>query len=233
MRISKAVVGHYSDRKGWTRCEQVHRKIHWHFFSCIHHRKCGSRSGSGRFCASGHRRCIDGHGFCGGHISGAHYNPAVTLAVLLRGKCDAKDAICYWVSQVLGGFIAALAVTFLKAGEADIIEVSTLAVRDNLLKILLAEALFTFALAFVVLNVATAKGTEGNSFYGLAIGFTMMTGTFAVGGISGGVFNPAVAVGLVSMGKLVVADIWVYLVANFGRAAIAAIVFLAVNKDGE
>jgi len=171
--------------------------------------------------------------FAGGHISGAHYNPAVTLAVLLRGKCDAKDAICYWVSQVLGGFIAALAVTFLKAGEADIIEVSTLAVRDNLLKILLAEALFTFALAFVVLNVATAKGTEGNSFYGLAIGFTMMTGIFAVGGISGGVFNPAVAVGLVSMGKLVVADIWVYLVANFGGAAIAAIVFLAVNKDGE
>ena len=65
---------------------------------------------------------------------------------------------------------------------------------------LVAEFLFTFALAYVVLNVATAKGTAGNSNYGLAIGFTVLTGAFAVGAISGGAFNPAVAVGITAMG---------------------------------
>ncbi len=93
----------------------------------------------------------------------------------------------------------------------------------------MAEILFTFALAFVVLNVATAKGTEGNSFYGLAIGFTVMAGAFAVGGISGGVFNPAVAVGISVMGLSSWANIWVYLVANFAGGALAALVFKFVN----
>ena len=55
--------------------------------------------------------------------------------------------------------------------------------------------MFTFALVWVVLHVATARGTDGNSFYGLAIGFTVLTGAFAVGGISGGAFNPAIALG--------------------------------------
>ena len=84
-------------------------------------------------------------------------------------------------------------------------------------------------MAYVVLNVATAKGTEGNSFYGLAIGFTVMTGVFAVGGLSGGVFNPAVAVGISVMGLSTWSNIWIYLVANSVGAAIAACVFTFVN----
>ena len=164
--------------------------------------------------------------FAGGHISGAHYNPAVTLAVFLRGKCDAKDVVPYVAAQAIGAAIAAQCVLFLKGPEATI---AAMDLSAKIPQVMLAEILFTFALAYVVLNVATAKGTDGNSFYGLAIGFTVMTGAFAVGGISGGVFNPAVAVGISVMGLSSWANIWVYLVANFVGGAIAAIVFKMVN----
>src|SRR5229473_773249 len=89
--------------------------------------------------------------------------------------------------------------------------------------LLLTEFLFTFALVWVVLNTATAKGTSGNSFYGLAIGFTVMVGAFSVGGVSGGAFNPAVAAGICSMAIVSWGSLWVYLVANFAGAAVAAL----------
>ncbi len=164
--------------------------------------------------------------YAGGHISGAHYNPAVTLAVCLRNKCESKDVVPYVIAQVAAASVAAIAVLYLKGPDVVITELDPAA---NLIPVLLAEALFTFALAYVVLNVATAKGTEGNSFYGLAIGFTLMTGVFAVGGLSGGVFNPAVAVGVSVMGLSTWSNIWIYLVANFVGAAIAACVFTFVN----
>jgi len=78
----------------------------------------------------------------------------------------------------------------------------------------------------VVLNVATARGTEGNSFYGLAIGFTVAAGAFAVGGISGGAFNPAVALGACVLGLIKWGHYWVYLVAELLGGAAAALVFL-------
>ena len=161
--------------------------------------------------------------FAGGHISGAHYNPAVTLGVWMRGKCETRDVPGYMISQVAGAMLAASAVKYLKAGTA----VQPMSVAA--LPALLAEFLFTFALVFVVLNVATAKGTSGNSFYGLAIGFTVMTGAFAVGNISGGVFNPAVAVGVSMMGLSPWASIWIYLLANFAAGAAAAVAFGVVN----
>ncbi|MDH3718506.1 MAG: aquaporin [Planctomycetota bacterium] len=160
--------------------------------------------------------------FAGGHISGAHYNPAVTLGVFLRGKCDAKDVIPYMVAQVLGAAGAAGAAIYLR-GAQDV-------AGDLVIgKAMVAELLFTFALVYVVLNVATAKGTENNSFYGLAIGFTVLTGAFAVGDISGGVFNPAVAVGISMMNIASWTNIWLYLVANFAAAILAALVFKAAN----
>lgn len=139
--------------------------------------------------------------FAGGHVSGAHYNPAVTLAVCLRGKCAPADVPGYMAAQVVGAILAGLAALPLKgfptvsAGNPDVV------------RALLAEFLFTFALCYVVLNVATAKGTSGNSFYGLAIGFTVLAGAYAVGPISGGVFNPAVAVGVTVMGMSSIANI--------------------------
>lgn len=165
--------------------------------------------------------------FMGGHISGAHYNPAVTLAVFLRGKCDAKDVLPYFAAQCLAAAFAACAVLYLKGPDAVI---AVLDPASNLPQVILAEALFTFALAYVILNVATAQGTEGNSFYGLAIGSTVMVGAFAVGGVSGGVFNPAVAVGISVMGLSEWSNIWIYLVANFAGGVLAAFTFKYVTK---
>jgi aquaporin Z len=161
--------------------------------------------------------------FAGGHISGGHYNPAVTLGVWLRGGCETKDVAGYIISQIVGAMLAASAVKYLKVG-------ATVAPMNlALLPAILAEFLFTFALVFVVLNVATAKGTSGNSFYGLAIGFTVMTGAFAVGNISGGVFNPAVAVGISVMGLSAWANIWIYFVAEFVAGIGAALTFRVVS----
>lgn len=162
--------------------------------------------------------------FAGGHVSGGHYNPAVTLAVWLRGKCDTKDVVPYMVAQVIGAVLAALAVKVLVgSGKAA-------AIKD-VPAALLAEFLFTFALAYVVLNVATAKGTSGNSFYGLAIGMTVMTGAFAVGGISGGAFNPAVVVGATVMGLLSPATDWIHMTGDFAGGAAAAFAFKFINPE--
>jgi len=163
--------------------------------------------------------------FAGGHISGAHYNPAVTIGVWLRGKCETKDLPGYVIAQVVGAMLAASAVRYLKAG-------TTVApITPGTLATLIAEFLFTFALVFVVLNVATAKNTSGNSFYGLAIGFTVMTGAFAVGNISGGVFNPAVAIGISMLGLSAWGNIWIYLVAQIAAGVAAAMCFRIVSPN--
>ena len=168
--------------------------------------------------------------FAGGHVSGAHYNPAVTLAVTLRGRCSIADVVPYIVSQVAGAVVAALTVKFLFAGE-KMAAVQAMDLSKTIPQALLAEFLYTFALAYVVLNVATAKANANNSFYGLAIGSAVMAGAFSVGGISGGAFNPAVAVGITTLGLAAVANIWIYLVADFAGAALAAIVFKIINPD--
>src|SRR5213596_1856890 len=162
--------------------------------------------------------------FAGGHISGAHYNPAVTIAVLIRGKVKAADAVPYMIAQIAGAALAALVVSkCFRAGVA----VTPLAPHVG--AALLAEFLFTFALVYVVLNSATAEGTSGNSFYGLAIGMTVMTGAFAVGDISGGAFNPAVALGICILGISDWGNIWIYLLANFAAGVTAAVVFQLIN----
>src|ERR1700726_717529 len=125
--------------------------------------------------------------------------------------------------QIGGGGVAALAVKFLKPGSA------VTPLQPATVPALLAEFLFTFALVYVVLNVATARDTSGNSFYGLAIGFTVLVGAFSVGNISGGAFNPAVAAGISSMGLSPWPNIWIYLVADFVGGAAAAGAFKAVN----
>jgi aquaporin Z len=166
--------------------------------------------------------------FAGGHISGAHYNPAVTLGVLIRGKLKAADVIPYWIAQCVAAAIAAFVVSkILRAG------VAVTPIAPKLGPALLAEFLFTFALVYVVLNAATAEGTSGNSFYGLAIGMTVMTGAFAVGDISGGAFNPAVAIGISILGISTWNNIWIYLVADFAAAVAAAIVFNLINPPAQ
>jgi aquaporin Z len=163
--------------------------------------------------------------YAGGHVSGGHYNPAVTLAVWLRGRCTTADVPVYWISQILGAFAASQVVLYLKG--------STVETPADLPTVpaLIAEFIGTFALCYVVLNVATAKATAGNSNYGLAIGFTVVVMAYALGGISGGAFNPAIATGITLMHIEKAANIWIYLAGDFAGAALAALAFKVINPE--
>ena len=164
--------------------------------------------------------------YAGGHVSGAHYNPAVSLAVRLRGLGNGRELFGYWIAQVLAAALAAVVVPTLLPGELEIIRGEHI-VAD----LLVAEFLFTFALAYVVLNVATAAGTKGNSYFGLAIGLTVTAGAYAVGPISGAAFNPAVAVGLALLGIIDVGEMLLMIIIQFAGAAAAAGVFDWLDLD--
>jgi aquaporin Z len=159
--------------------------------------------------------------FASGHVSGGHFNPAVSTAVFLRGRMAANELAAYVLTHLVAAVIAGFVVRYV-GGRQVHAEVASAG------KMLIAEFLFTFALVWVVLHVATARGTDGNSFYGLAIGFTVVAGAFAVGGISGGAFNPAVALGAMVTGLFEWSNIWIYLLADFLGAAAAAYAFLYV-----
>ncbi len=161
--------------------------------------------------------------YAGGHVSGGHYNPAVSLAVFLRGRLASRDLVIYWIAQLVAAVVAGVIVLYLKGGPT----VKPIAVDP--IRALIVEFLFTFALCYVVLNAATAKDTAGNSFYGLAIGSTVMVGAFAVGAVSGGAFNPAVALGISVMGISPWLNIWYFIVGNVLGAAAAAYMFRAAN----
>jgi aquaporin Z len=163
--------------------------------------------------------------FAGGHISGGHYNPAVSTGVMIRGKLPREEWIPYMVAQLVAGVIGGLLASVV-AGHQSAGSLSGTG------KVLIAEFLFTFALVYVVLNVATARATEGNSFYGLAIGFTVLVGAFAVGGISGGAFNPAVALGQIVHGAVALKYIWEYWLAQFLAAVVAGRLFLFLAETG-
>ena len=164
--------------------------------------------------------------YAGGHVSGAHYNPAVTVAVFLRGRCAAADVVPYFVAQLAGALAAAAVATFLRGSPS-----SPPFMAPSVPIALVAEFLFTFALAYVVLNVATAKATNGNSYFGLAIGFTVLAGAFAVGDLSGGSFNPAVAVGGTVMRLFSPGMLWIFFVGELAGAVAAALLFKALNPD--
>jgi aquaporin Z len=164
--------------------------------------------------------------YAGGHISGGHFNPAVTMAVLWRRRIGMADAVGYWIVQLGAGVIAAL------VARAIVNPASVKAlhpVGHAVTAVALAELLFTFALCWVVLNVATSKDQPHNQFYGLAVGFTVVSGAFAVGSISGGSFNPAVSLGAATGGLFAWSTLWVYLVVQLGAGAVAGLTFLALN----
>ncbi|MFL6059965.1 MAG: MIP/aquaporin family protein [Marmoricola sp.] len=163
--------------------------------------------------------------YAGGHISGAHYNPAVSIAAFVRGRLDANDLAPYIVAQLAGGLGAALLGMWLYGDLPDTTSYSGKAIWTALV----VEVLFTFALAYVVLNVATSKDHPDNSFYGLAIGFTVGAGAIAVGPISSAVFNPAVAFGISVARISDWGNIWIYLVAQVIGGVLAGVVFKALN----
>jgi aquaporin Z len=164
--------------------------------------------------------------YAGGHISGGHFNPAVTLAALVRGRISTRESVLYWITQLVAGLLAAL----VARGIVTRGPVAALTLSGNgMAAAFVAELLFTFALTYVVLNVATSRDHAGNSFYGLAIGFTVVVGAFAVGGISGGVFNPAVLLGGAVMGLFAWSTLWIYLVAQILAGVLAGATFRLLN----
>jgi aquaporin Z len=168
--------------------------------------------------------------YAGGHLSGGHYNPAVTLAALVRRRIGLRDAVAYWIVQFGAGLLAAVVVRTIVDPTRAAAATMTLS-GHTLLAAFVVELLFTFALCYVVLNVATSKHHPDNSFYGLAIGFTVVAGAFAVGAISGGAFNPAVTLGAAVMGMFAWPTLWVYLVAQALAGIAAGVTFLALNPD--
>jgi len=164
--------------------------------------------------------------YAGGHISGGHYNPAVTLGVLIRGKVAGGDVPGYIVSQVLGAIMAAVVGASL-LGKGSIMGGAGL--PDNTTAAFVAELLGTFALVWVVLQTATTKSTAGNSYYGLAIGFTVVVMAYALGGFgTGGCFNPAIAIGAAFNGLASWGTAGLAIVADFIGGALAALAFKAV-----
>jgi aquaporin Z len=163
--------------------------------------------------------------YMGGHVSGAHYNPAVSTAALLRGKLPAADFVPYVVAQVLGS-LAGAAMVHVIVGQTF---APAPAVGVGILAPLLIEVLFTFLLVLVVLNVATHPATKGNSYYGLAIGGAVMAGAFVGGGLSGGAFNPAVGIGPIVVHAVTgggsFANLWLYLVGPMVGGVLAAVVY--------
>ena len=161
--------------------------------------------------------------YMGGHISGAHYNPAVSIAMIVRGLLSSREALKYILAQLLGAILAAFMINYLTGNIMEVAPSNTASV----MQILLVEAIFTFALVLVILNVATHPKTKGNSYYGLAIGFTIMAAAFSAGNISGGAFNPAVGCGPIFVDSLagdgnLILHLWYYLVGPISGGLLAA-----------
>ena len=158
--------------------------------------------------------------YAGGHISGAHYNPAVTVSIYLRGACEKDEVLPYIASQVIAAVSAAIIVESLLFTDALSPEMADLGTDA-----VVAELLFTFALAYVILNVATTESTSGNGYYGAAIALVVLAGAITVGSISLASFNPAVTSALIVSGKLALADSWMHFVPQFVGAIMATYVY--------
>lgn len=167
--------------------------------------------------------------YMGGYISGAHYNPAVTLALLINKKITTPLALRYMLTQ-FGAGIAAAAVYLAIHGEKF---VPKLAKHVSISSALLIEILFTFLLASVVLHVAATDKTKGNNYYGIAIGFTILAAALVGGPISGGAFNPAVGVSplLFDINHLNsnIVNILIYLIGPFLGGIVAGFVYRIIK----
>ena len=164
--------------------------------------------------------------YAGGRISGGHYNPAVTFAAWLRGILPTREIVPYLIAQGAGALLGTYAASSIMTGK-----VALLAAHPAVVPTMLAEALFTFALAFVMLNTATTRSTANNSYFGLAIGFTVTVGVIVAGPISGGVFNPAIALALATLGALPLNELTPFVIAQLVGAGVAAGVFLFLNPE--
>jgi aquaporin Z len=170
--------------------------------------------------------------YAGGSISGGHYNPAVSLGAVMSGALPTSQFVPYVISQLSGAVVAtlvALVVTGKTIAPAPGDGVSVMAS-------LIVEAVYTFLLVYVVLNVAVSKRTAGNSYFGAAIGMAITVAAYSGGALSGGAFNPAVGLGTTivhaTLGDGTWQHVWLYIVGPFTGAALAAVVFGVQEKGG-
>ncbi len=170
--------------------------------------------------------------YMGGHVSGAHYNPAVSFGLWLRRALPVSTMALYWLVQLVAGVLA-FVTAYLVAGKTGGIQPGA---GVNVISATAVEILFTTALVLVVLNVAATKETAGNSYYGLAIGMTVAAGAFMVGPISGAAFNPAVAIAATFAGSVFGHGSWsflpIYIVGPGAGAALAALVHWLQQRPG-
>ncbi len=169
--------------------------------------------------------------YAGGHISGAHYNPAVTLGVMLRGGITTAEAVPYWIFQIAGGLLAALVHNVLTGGTFG--PAPGEGVSFGTATIL--EIIGTFALVYVVLVTATSEKMKGNYIYGLAIGLTVTAMAFSIGDFSGCAINPAVAIGP-SIMKMIngaggMENLLIYIIGPLVGGALAATAFKYIEAE--
>ena len=164
--------------------------------------------------------------YAGGHISGGHYNPAVSLAAAIRGALNWRNFVPYLIAQFTGGVLAALLAGYIVAIPPYANETSF-----SMIPMIICEFLFTFALCYTVLHTATSEDNRGNSYFGLAIGSIVLVGLLATAGTCYGAFNPAVAVGVFTMGITKVKLILATILTNFVAGAAAAGVYKITSND--
>ena len=166
-----------------------------------------------------------------GYISGAHFNPAVTLGVWIRGSCEKAEVLPYIASQSIAGVFGALLSGYTYTGEHSrgSLETASLLLNSEIHEVLLAEFLFTFALVYVILNVATSEATSGNQYYGVAIASVVFAGAISVGDVSMASFNPAVTISLITVGKLSIAQSWLHFTPHLIAGVLASLAFNKTN----
>ena len=173
--------------------------------------------------------------YMGYPVSGAHYNPATTLAVLILKKISIKESIIYVLIQLIAGCAGALCYFLIWGRNSGFPRPN---MEINIIKPLFIEAIFTFIMILVILYVAASKRTAGNNYYGLAIGLTVTGIAIAGGNISAGVFNPSVGLGPMVIDKLLGTCScnpfeygWIYFAGPFSGSILAAFTFRFLSPE--
>ena len=166
-----------------------------------------------------------------GHISGAHFNPSITIAVYIRGFITISDAFIFILVQLIGGFIGALC-AWLITGIQPYIEPGN-KYKDRYGSVFVIEFIYAFAIAIVVINVATTEAQRGNFFYGVSIGMCICAAVASAQKISGGAFNPAVGTALsitnVMRDHGTFKYIWIYWIGPIGGGVFGGLSYYVLN----
>ena len=166
-----------------------------------------------------------------GYLSGAQFNPAISLAIYLRGRINLKEMGFYWIAQILGAVAAAMMTAVLISAKPPVGLIASTPQFFSMVPSLIAEVLGSFALTWVILTVATSKALDGNNFYGLAIGFTVTALMYTLGSVSGSAFNPVVAIASCIAHLSTWNNLWIYMVGGLGGAVLGTIAFKYISGD--